>query len=308
MQLSVILTQMGVIAIFLALGFLSKRKGWIHTAGTKDLSWILINICAPAQVIFSVLGNDSLPDSRTSLKILILSILIYIVLIISGRFIGPIIRAPRSEWKFYHVMAVFGNTGFLGLPLCQAILGNNAMVYLVLFNISYQIFFYTWALMKLQPDEDERKVKFSFRRFLNPGTVGTGIALICLFTGLRFPGIINESTRYMANAVTFMSVYVIGANLADNHLSVLLRSRESYLFLVIRQILIPIAFVLIMKQFIADPYIIGAFAIGLAVPVGNAASMAAATNGCDLKTLTTTTVFTTMLSVITMTIVLVVAM
>ena len=306
MQLSVILTQMGVIVVFLTLGFLSKRKGWIHTAGTKDMSWLLVNICGPAQVLFSILGSSKLPDAGTAFNVLLLSIAIYILLIVFGRFMGRIVRAPRSEWKYYHVMTVFGNVGFLGLPLCQAILGNDSMVYLVLFNIAYQIFFYTWALMKLQPDGKE--VRFNARAFLNPGVIATIVSVICLFTGLRFPAVVNESARYISNAVTFMSVFVIGANLSDNKLSELLKSRENYIFLAVRQIILPIAAVFLFKQFISDPVIVGALTLGLAVPVGNAPSMAAATNGCDLKTLTRVTVFTTMLSVVTMTIVLIIAM
>ena len=270
------------------------------------MSWLLVNLCGPAQVLFSILGSDRLPDRGLSFRILILSIAIYAVLILAGRFMGPLLRAPRSEWKYYHVMVVFGNVGFLGLPLCEAILGRGAMVYLVLFNIAYQIFFYTWALIKLQPEGKE--VRFSLRGFLNPGFIATIISMICLFTGIRFPAVVSEAAKYMSNAVTFTSVFVIGANLADNRLSELLRSRESYIFLAIRQLLVPIAAVLLFKHFISDPAIVGAMTIGLAVPVGNAPSMAAAASGCDLGTLTTTTVFTTMLSVITMTIVLLVAM
>ena len=306
MQLSVILTQMGVIAMILAIGYFCKATDRVHSRGTKDLSWLVINVCGPAQVLFSVLGAENLPDKGKVTRFFFVVLGIYVLLIFLGHFLGRIIRAPRSDWKFFNVMAVFGNTGFLGLPLCQAILGNDAMIYMVMFNLGYNIFFYTWALTLLQPEG--KSYKFSPKSFLNPGAIASFSALILFFTGLRLPGIFTEFTRYLGNAVTFMSVFVIGANLADLSLKAILKNVQGYLFILLRGVLIPIIAVLIAKGLHVDPLVVGVLAIGLSVPVGNAPSMAAATNGCDVRTLTEVTVMSTALCIFTMTIVLLVAM
>ena len=306
MQLSGILTQMGVIAIVIIIGYFCKAKEAVHTQGTKDMSWLVINVCGPCQVLFSVLGAENLPDRSSVIHFFFVVLGIYVVLIAFGHLMGPLLRAPRSEWKFYNVMAVFGNTGFLGLPLCQAILGNDAMIYMVMFNLGYNVFFYTWALSLLQPEGV--KYKINLRSFINPGAIASICAILLFFTGISLPAVFKEVTRYSGNAVTFMSVFIIGANLYDVSLKTILGNVRGYFFILIRGVAVPIIAVFIAKALGVNPLITGVLAIGLSVPVGNAPSMAAATNGCDLKTLTEVTVMSTALCVITMTVVLLVAM
>ena len=306
MQLSGILTQMGVIAIVIIIGYFCKAKEAVHTQGTKDMSWLVINVCGPCQVLFSVLGAENLPDRSSVIHFFFVVLGIYAVLIAFGHLMGPLLRAPRSEWKFYNVMAVFGNTGFLGLPLCQAILGNDAMIYMVMFNLGYNVFFYTWALSLLQPEGV--KYKINLRSFINPGAIASICAILLFFTGISLPAVFKEVTRYSGNAVTFMSVFIIGANLYDVSLKTILGNVRGYFFILIRGVAVPIIAVFIAKALGVNPLITGVLAIGLSVPVGNAPSMAAATNGCDLKTLTEVTVMSTALCVITMTVVLLVAM
>ena len=141
-----------------------------------------------------------------------------------------------------------------------------------------------------------------------PGAIASICAILLFFTGISLPAVFKEVTRYSGNAVTFMSVFIIGANLYDVSLKTILGNVRGYFFILIRGVAVPIIAVFIAKALGVNPLITGVLAIGLSVPVGNAPSMAAATNGCDLKTLTEVTVMSTALCVITMTVVLLVAM
>ncbi|MBQ0059698.1 MAG: AEC family transporter, partial [Lachnospiraceae bacterium] len=125
---------------------------------------------------------------------------------------------------------------------------------------------------------------------------------------IRLPGLITEAIRYAGNAVTFMSIFIIGLNLAGMEIKTLIKDKQSYGYIIFRQILIPIAFMMVMKQFISDPAILGAFTVSLAVPVANMPSIMGRVNGCQLESLTKVTVMTTFFSVITMTFVMIVVM
>lgn len=303
MQVSVILTQMGVILIFLAVGFLAKRQNWIDNHGTKSLSWLIVYVCGPSLVLSSVLNSEAAIPKLTAIEIIGLIFVLYIILIIIGTFIGRLCGAPKSDWRFFGSMNVFGNVGFLGIPMCAAIFGSDAAIYMSMFTLAYNGLFYTYGYSVLRPD-DGPKDKFSFKRFLNPGAISAVLAMVFLFSGIKMPGFVSESVRYCGNAVTFLSVFVIGANLSDIKLGGIIRKKQNLMFILIRQLIIPIIFVLILKLFITDVKLLGALALGIAVPVGNTNSMVAELNGCDLTALTEVTVLSTFLCVITMTVVL----
>ncbi|MDO4478195.1 MAG: AEC family transporter [Lachnospiraceae bacterium] len=308
MTLPVILTQMGVIIIFLAIGFFSRKKGFVNREQTRGMSWLVVNICGPLQCLSAIFNADALPGRTEMLKGLLIVFILYMLMVALGRVIGPIIRAEKSEWRFYNAMSVFGNVGFIGLPLCEAIIGPAALPYLILFNLVYNPLFYTYGYILLRKDNDTA-VKFSFKEMMNPGFICSIIAIVVLFLEIRLPAVINDATLYSGNAVLFLSLFVIGTNLADTNFRAIITNKSHYLFILIRQMLFPIAMILILKNFIiSDPIVLGALAIGLSVPVGNAPSMVAATNGCNMKTLTECTVFSTVLTVLTMTICLIVAM
>ena len=77
-----------------------------------------------------------------------------------------------------------------------------------------------------------------------------------------------------------------------------------YLYVLIRQILFPVVFILIVKNFVSDPTALGVLAVFAAVPPANIISVIAMNNDCDMDVLTRGTVFSTLLSVATMALVL----
>ncbi len=306
MSLVVILTQMGVIVILMVIGFICKKKGFVTSEQTKGMSWTVVNICGPCQTLSAVFTADTLPTKEQLAVGFFIVVILYGVMVLMGSVIGTVIRAPKSERRFYNAMTIFGNVGFIGIPLGQAILPSEAMPYLILFNLVYNPIFYTYGMHILRGD-DEVSGKFNLKKLINPGFICSVLAIIVLLLNIQLPAVISNATLYAGNAVLFISLFVIGTNLADTNFKSILTNKCNYIFILLRQVAFPIVCVLVLKQFITDTNIISAVAIGLSVPVGNAPSMVAATNGCDLKTLTECTVFSTLLTVVTMTICLVVA-
>ena len=305
MSVKVILTQMAVIAIFLVLGYLARKRDWIREASVKDLSWILVNIGGPCQALSTVLNAESAPDKKDALLILAILGGLYVVFIILGLVMGPMIRAKRSDWRFYNVMTVFGNVGFLGIPLAQALMGSTAAFYMAMCCMIYNLLFYSYGYLILRPEGGSAGIRPSI--FINPGVIATILAFVAFFTGLDLPGVVDSSVLYAGNTVTFLAVFVIGCNLAAVSIRELFTDRTVIIFLVIKQLVFPIACILILRQILDNELILGVLAITLSVPVGNSSSLVAATNGCDLKTLTKATVLTTLLSIVTMTVCLLVA-
>ena len=306
MSFQVILTQMAIIVIFLAIGYFVRKTNRIQSLTIKDLSWVMINITSPAQILSSVLNTDNPPAKTGALEILALTGICYAILLPMGFAAGPLLRAKKSDYRFYNAMTVFGNTGFIGIPLGAAILGETGGFYMAITCLSFNLIFYTYGFVLLKKEGQEGS-GISLKLIINPGTVTAVLSMIIFFLDIHFPHIVNQTVLYMSNSVTFFAIFIIGCNLADAPLRKMLTNRQMYAFVIFRQLFLPIILILIMKRFIADETILGTMAIFLSVPVANTPSMVATANGLDVTTITEVTVSTTLFSVITMTACLLVA-
>ena len=139
MSIQTILTQMTIMILFLVIGCLIKKKGFIGHETLKELSWLLVTVIGPCQTVSTVVTIDRTNGKSAALIVLGITAVLYCVLFILGGFIGRLIRAPRSEWAFYDVMTVFGNVGFLGIPLARAMLGDLGGFYLAIANLNYNL-------------------------------------------------------------------------------------------------------------------------------------------------------------------------
>ncbi|MCI1722179.1 MAG: AEC family transporter [Lachnospiraceae bacterium] len=300
MAITIVFTQLCVLMTFLMLGFFTKKKGYIHDIGVKDLSWIVINIGNPCQILSSVLNTDVVSDKGPIIEMFIVSILTYGALMVIGLFMGALVRAPKHERKVYNMMTVFGNLGFVGLPLVQAVYGAGAVLYVVDFILVYNILMFSYGTFVLRPEDGEKNGGL-LKNLMNPGFIASIVTIIFFFFDIRLPAYFQSVTLYGGEIVVALAIFTIGANLADLKMKEVVNDPHVWAFIVIRQMVLPVCFLLVLKLFIHDPVLLGSYAVVLSVPVGNVVSMVANKNGLDVRTITKGTVLTTVLSVLTIT-------
>ncbi|MDO4614723.1 MAG: AEC family transporter [Lachnospiraceae bacterium] len=302
MDLQLVLQQMCIVLIFLIIGYFCKKKEKVSDQGVKEITWILLNVCNPGLIISSVLASENRPGLQ-SVGIATVAILImFAVQILLGFVMGRIIGADKKHWKGYHSLTIFGNVGFLGVPLAAAVLGNDAVLYMAIVLLIFNFLVYTLDFYLLSSDLPERKGG-GFAMILNPGAISAIIAILIYLLDLRVPVLVADTLQYMANAVTFFSMFVIGTTLARFPVKRVFSDRILYRYLALRQVLYPIAFILILKLFISDPDIVGVIALALSVPPGNITVMLSELFGLDTDVPTRAVVLGTLLSVVTITVV-----
>ena len=305
MELQILLVQMGVVVVFLTLGYLIRRTEVVSAAGLQDISSLLVYVIAPAQLVSSVANIDPLPERRTVLLVLLLGVIFYATVIVLGLFMGRLCLAPKKDHRFYNCMTVFNNVGFIGLPLGRALFGEKSAVYLALLIVIFFFVMYTYAYVLLGNAEDG-KVRIPWKKMINPAVISAVFILIVLLVRIPLPAVVRESAKYAGNCTTFLAIFILGANLVLVKRRDMLLDWHLYLFVAIRQVAFPIVFVLILKQFVHDPIIAGSLALCAAVPVGSSPVAIATANGYDLDVLTRGTTLSTILSVVTVIVVMMV--
>ncbi len=302
MSLSVILQQMGVICILVAIGILLQKRGVIDTVTSKKLSAIVVDVCNPGLIMASILGGNITAGHSDLIYAACLGAAFYTLLILIGLVMPRILKAAPDKRKFYNLMSVYTNTGFLGIPVAKAILPANAIIYVIVINIFYSLLFYTHGMTVLGNGDGEKKEKIDLRHVLNPGTIMAVLSLIVFWFNIKLPPLLANTVEYVGNSTIFLSMTLLGVFIARSRFTDSLKDLRIWIFIALRMILLPILIVLILHAVSFDKTATLAMCLMAAVPVGNLPMIQAEKKGMDTAILSSAIAVTTVVSILTITV------
>lgn len=295
MSAGIVFQQMMIIFIMILTGYGACRKNIIPADVSKGISALVVNICNPAILIRSVFTLDDTITNEKILLAVLAGAVMYGVLLIAS-FILPRGLKVEEKWKnHYAMMCLFGNTGFIGIPLTAAVLGDQAVIYVAVINTYFNLIFYTYGIHLA----DKENSRFSWKNFLNIGNLSIVVTLILFFLRPALPEVITSSINYMANTTTFLAMVVIGISLAGSDLKEIFTEKKLYLFILLRFLAVPIVIGLILRLFVHDENIYGVMVLMAAVPVANLPLMRVEETGGDGELLSKGIILSTILSLIT---------
>ena len=196
-------------------------------------------------------------------------------------------------------MTVFGNTGFIGIPVALAIIGPESMVYVIVFNFLFNLTIFTFGIMLLKKDNQGKKQ--SWKDYLSPGLLACIAAFAIYWFHIELPEEIETLAGYYGNACTLLSMIVIGISLAGMKVKDMMKNRRLLVFVFIRFIAFPILLALALRPVLSDLLIREVVLLMAALPVGNFPAMLCEQYGRDPKPIAEGIVVTTILSVFTIT-------
>ncbi|HCM92518.1 MAG TPA: hypothetical protein DIS78_08150 [Lachnospiraceae bacterium] len=336
MSISVVLEQMIMIALLIALGFASYKKGILNEKAGVAISAIIVNITNPCLMLSSMLGSDERVSGRLLLLGLLSAVVTYALLLVIAELIPIIFRVKKSERYCYYLLTLFGNIGFIGIPLTSAVLGDEALVYVCFHNLVFCFIVYTVGVSKIataarEQGEDMGTVPVSsssvknssfdphphedtgidpvsstrhgrlqnFRRMINTGTISALLALVLYVAGLSLPNLLMLTTDYAGRSTTFLSMMVLGMAVARMQVERVVKNYRLIAFSLVRLILVPLIILFVLKLFIHDDLILNTSALMLAVPAGNMPLIMATKQGLKAETISDGIVLSTVLSIIT---------
>jgi predicted permease len=293
---------MGVICILVSIGIFLQKNGVIDNLTSKKLSAIVVDVCNPALIMASILGGNVTAGHKELVYAAGLGIAFYLVLMIIGQFLPRFLKVAPDKRRFYNLMCVYTNTGFLGIPIAKAILPPNAIIYIVVINIFYCLLFYTHGLAVIGSDDNSSGDSSNLRQVFNPGTVMAILTLIVFLLVINLPPILANTVEYVGNSTVFLSMTLLGVSIARSNFMNSLKNWRIWAFIALRMILFPIIVVLILKSVSFDKTATLAMCLMAAVPVGNLPMITAEKKGMDTTILSSAIAVTTVVSILTITV------
>lgn len=298
-----LLEQMIVLFILMGIGFFCHKKKIITDEVSKKLSAIVVNVANPALVLTACMEEEKIKGEELLLTGAVM-ISMYVALLVLAELLPRLLGVADKSRGTYRAMTVFSNIGFMGFPVISALYGNGALLYAALFMIPYNVLIYTYGISAISSEKKEgEKKKLNPGRIFNVGVIACLLTIIIYLSGITLPSFIQKTVTNLSNLTAPLSMMVIGASLATIDLKKLFMDARLLIFALLKLIIIPVAGLLIIKQFVSSEVILGVCMVMLATPVGSMTAMLAQQYDGDYEMASKGVALTTILSVATMPIV-----
>ena len=323
MDIVVIAKCMLKLFIILILGFVLNKCNIIDNATGKKLSSLVVKVTAPLWIISTALSAST----QNRFKVLLVfgaGILMYLGFIVLARIVTTLLRINPKDRPVYECMMVFSNNSFMGFPVLQSVLGDEAVFYSSMLHFSFNIFIYTYAVYCLKSASlksennimDKRcntdrkegsagnrslreKASELAKSLITPGFILILLALVIFITGIRDDGVIYETCYMIGNTTSVLSMLVLGAAFAQYPVKESLSDLRSYGFSVIRLLIIPFVTLGVCRILHINEFYTAIATITNGMPVASMVVMMANEHDADTKIVTRNIVVTTALSLIT---------
>ena len=248
--------------ILLIVGFVAGKTKIIDTVASKKLSALIIKVGQPALIINSLIKMEYSADKLSlGFKTLAFGFAIHIFMALLA-FLAFRGFKNVNEQKLTEFAAIFGNVGFLGMPILRSLFGDEGEFMGAFFIVSFNVFLWTWGIMILA--RKRKDIKLTPKKLLNFGTVPCFIGFmlyLCCRPFFQFPTFVMKSFEFTASICTPVSMFIIGALLATCTFKQIFCSGKIYYLCAVRLIIVPLIVCGILKLIGLEGWILFAAAV-----------------------------------------------
>lgn len=232
-------------------GFLLVKSRLLKAEYVTGFSVVLLYVCAPALSLYSFQQAECSRQMLINIGIVILAATVFqlVIMAVSYAFFRKTFIEPQS--RVATVASAFGNVGFFGVPLLQAILPQypEAVIYSAVFIVSMNVLGWTLGMSVMSGD----KKHASLRRILvNPTTVILLVALPLFFTNTRLPVQLMEFVTFFAKMSAPLAMLILGMRMATVSFKEVFSDYRQFIAIIMKLVVFPLLVFLVLQPIPMD--------------------------------------------------------
>jgi len=200
-----------VFVAIVGIGWLLRRVGILRREDARPINTLIIYVGLPAFIIRAVL-NATL-DARL-IEVVAIAWAVFVITALAGWATARALRLPRTAVGAFVLVTAFGNTGYIGYPITQALLGADALsgaIFYDVFGTVAALLFVGLAIAERYSGSDERR-KHPLREVLGfPAVIALAVGLIA--RGLPIPSAVSNGLALLASFVVPLILISVGISL-----------------------------------------------------------------------------------------------
>ncbi|MDO4281506.1 MAG: AEC family transporter [Peptococcaceae bacterium] len=246
----VIFEQLVAFFLMLLIGYVAARTKITTREFLDRLATLIMKLLLPIMIFANMMNGTSRAQLAEDVPALFLAMGIYGALIVIFALLGKVLRLPKDRAQIFQGVFVFGNVGFIGLPLMISVSPAHGAIYSALVSIVDQSLFWTYGLYLTTPSGQQ--ASFSWRNFINPAVCGIALALALLLADVQVPPVLENGLLRIGSATTPLSLIYMGGLICYCNWTPVLRQKELYVGIAVKMLLFPLLFFAVASHFVAN--------------------------------------------------------
>ena len=277
--LTVLLQQIGMFVIYIIIGIILIRTKVMTRENLEVIARFVIKLALPVMIFVNTVNGVDRQAFFSSLLILGIALIMYAALFFLGLSTGKIFRLHGDHLQLYRAMAMFGNVGFMGIPIVTSIFPEKGMLYISVFTIIDQLMLWTVGVKFTSSEKVQES--FELKKLINPVTVSIFLAMICVLAEIRIPMLLNTALQKVGATATPLAMIYLGGIFACIDVVKFVRKPDYYGIVLVKMLVFPLLFYILLGLLHTSEDIRMTMALTSAMPVMSSVVMMANASGSD---------------------------
>lgn len=238
--MSLLLTkQIAELFIMILLGYILVKSNLLIKQDSKVLSTVALYIVTPCVIINAFQVQHSQDVKNGLILSFLAAIIIHIIYIVGVRIVGKAYTLNGVE----KATIIYTNAGNLIIPLVQALLGKEWVVYTTGYILVTTIFIWTHGRMLICEEKG-----FNVKELLkNVNVVACIMGILMFALKIQFPSLITETMDSISATIAPISMIVAGMLIAGMDVKDCLKNKRLYIITFLKMIVFPLFAVSLLK-------------------------------------------------------------
>jgi predicted permease len=279
------------------LGFMIQRIRPLEEETLSQLSRLFVDFLIPIFLFYVTATGTSIEALRSAPALLAAGAVIPVATLLLIRPLVARMNLPRGQQTVLLVAIMVPNSGFLGIPICEALFGTTGAVYAVLYDFSSNVILLTLCVWLFNGGRLENWRSLVFNPLIWAIAGGTIWSLF----DLSFPVWLEKPLSMISDTAIPMILLVTGAQIGNIKTRTAVWWRQLSILSVVRLLIIPLLVAAaLVPLFGLEDLVTRVIILEAAMPVAVFTGILAKTYGADAGFGSATILWTTLLSVISL--------
>lgn len=270
------LSTQAILLVYMCVGYYCSRKDIVDRRTQSKMTDFVLRITLPC-MIFNSFQTHLTPEllKQASLCLAVAFFVCFLAWVM-GKFIYNMY--PFEKRSILQYATLVNNSGFLGLPIVAAVLGDEGLLLAAIFIIPNRIFMWTAGISIFEKSSDKKGAFLKLMK--NPCMIAVFLGLFRGLVDFELPEFAMKAIQGLGNSTTPLSMLLIGSMMTALTPESFKDWSTVYLAAV-RLIALPLATLGIMRILEADPVMTACGVILTAMPAGSTTALLAEKYGSD---------------------------
>ncbi len=237
--------QVCILVIFCVIGYCLCKLRVAKADHATVLSVLLVYVFGPCVSFNSFSKNFTLDYIKEKYPLLIAGLALVIFLYFVTKPLAWKLTQKAYDRKVYHYSLIVSNIGYMGVALCDGLMGAAVLLDYMVFTLPFNIYIYSIGYASLT-SRSAKKVEL--RRVLtSPSLIAYAIGAVIGIFGIRMPTVLQSVVTQGGACMAPASMLMAGMVISQYRIKVLLANKKAYLVSALRLLVIPALVSLLCK-------------------------------------------------------------